>query len=47
MPYSQHRDRTCVSCIGRWILYNYATLEAHLVNYILLDLDIRSINRDE
>ena len=25
---SQTRDRTCVSCIGRWILYNWANREA-------------------
>ena len=25
---SQSRDRTCVSCIGRWILYHWATWEA-------------------
>ena len=26
---SQLRDQTCVSCIGRWILYHWATWEAH------------------
>ena len=28
---SQARDRTCVSCIGRWILYQCTTREALLV----------------
>ena len=27
---SQPRDRTCVSCIGGWILYHWATWEAQL-----------------
>ena len=27
---SWHRDRTDVSCIGRWILYHQATGEAHI-----------------
>ena len=27
---SWHRDRTDVSCIGRWILYHQATREAHI-----------------
>ena len=27
--FSQPRDRTCVSCIGRWILYHWATWETH------------------
>ena len=31
----QIRDRICVSCIGRWILYHWATWEAQL---IILDL---------
>ena len=26
---SQNKDQTCVSCIGRWILYHWATGEAH------------------
>ena len=26
---SQLRDQTCVSCTGRWILYHWATWEAH------------------
>ena len=26
---SQTRDQTCISCIGRWILYHWATREAH------------------
>ena len=25
---SQSRDQTCVSCIGKWILYHWATWEA-------------------
>ena len=25
---SQPRDRTCISCIGRWILYHWTTREA-------------------
>ena len=28
--YFQHRDRTCVSCIGRQILYHRATREVHV-----------------
>ena len=24
------RDRTCISCIGRWILYHWATREAYI-----------------
>ena len=27
---SQPRDPTCASCIGRWILYHWATREAHI-----------------
>ena len=27
---SQPRDRTCISCIGRQVLYHWATREAHL-----------------
>ena len=27
---SRTRDWTCVSCIGRWILYHWATSEAHI-----------------
>ena len=26
---SRPRDRTCVSCIGRWVLYCWASREAH------------------
>ena len=31
---SWHRDRTCVSCIGRWILYHWATREAHIFDTV-------------
>ena len=31
------RDRTCVSCIGRWILYPWAAREAHMNTLILSD----------
>ena len=31
---SQPRDQTHVSCIGRWILYHWATREAHLYNIV-------------
>ena len=27
---SQPRDQTCIFCIGRWILYHWATREAHI-----------------
>ena len=27
------RNQTCISCIGRWILYHWATWEAPLVHY--------------
>ena len=27
---SQSRDRTHISCIGRWVLYHWATMEAHI-----------------
>ena len=30
---SRPRDRTCVSCIGRWILHCWATREAHSMAY--------------
>ena len=26
---SRPRDRTCISCIGRWILYHWATWKTH------------------
>ena len=32
---SQPRDRTHVSCIGRWILYPQDTREAHFSDYIV------------
>ena len=32
--FSQPRDWTCVSCIGRWILYHWATTEARLVSAV-------------
>ena len=28
--YSQSRDWNCISCIGRWVLYHWATREAQL-----------------
>ena len=31
---SQPRDQTQVSCIGSWILYHWATREAHAINSI-------------
>ena len=27
---SQPRDQTCISCIGKWILYHWATWKAHI-----------------
>ena len=33
--YSQLRDWTCISCIGRWILYHWATREALFISYHL------------
>ena len=33
---SQLRDGTCVSCIGRWILYHWATREAHK-SYVVIE----------
>ena len=36
---SQIRERTCVSCIGRWILYHWATREA-----LAVFLFIESVN---
>ena len=42
------RDPThisCVSCIGRWILYNWATWEATMNNYMLLLLLLRRFSR--
>ena len=37
--FSRSRDRTCISCVGRQILYRQATWEAHdiliLKNYLL------------
>ena len=27
---SQSRDQTHISCIGRWVLYHWATMEAHI-----------------
>ena len=33
---SPPRDRTCVSCIGRWILYYNASWESHLFRIIYL-----------
>ena len=45
---SQIRDRTCVSCIGRWILYHWATREAPepdiLKNFLKLFDSINSCN---
>ena len=32
---SRPRDRTCVSCIGRWVLYHWATLEAPLYKSLM------------
>ena len=26
---SQPKDQTCISCIGRWIIYHWATRDAH------------------
>ena len=31
---SRPRDWTCVSCIGRWILYHWATKKAQVINII-------------
>ena len=31
---SRPRDRTCVSCIGRWILYHWVTCKARLYAYL-------------
>ena len=33
---SKPRDQTLVSCIGRWILYHWATREASWLNYYLV-----------
>ena len=35
---SRIRDWTCVSCIGRWILYHWATREAFIVVLICISL---------
>ena len=38
---SQPRDRTgfsCVSCTGRWILYGWATWEAHTGNWVVMSI---------
>ena len=32
---SRTRDRTCVPCIGRWILYHWTTRE--VPHYLILD----------
>ena len=32
---SWSRDRTCLSCTGRWILYHWATWEAQLSSFFL------------
>ena len=34
--FSQPGDQTHVSCIGRWILYRWATRDAHLINFTSL-----------
>ena len=34
--FSQPGDQTHVSCTGRWILYHWATREAHLTNFTSL-----------
>ena len=31
---SQPKDRTCISCIGRWILYHWATWETQVWCYL-------------
>ena len=33
---SQPRNQTCVSCIGRWILYHWDTREDHIYTYIYI-----------
>ena len=38
---SQPRNRTHVSCIGRWVLYHWATWEAHLKAFISLKYVLR------
>ena len=35
------RNQTCVSCIGRWILYHGANWEAHRAQESLLNLNFR------
>ena len=37
---SQPRDRTCVSCIGRWILYHWVTWEGPTMLYSSLELTL-------
>lgn len=41
---SQLRDWTRVSCIGRWILYHWATWEAQASMYIILTIYLLSFN---
>ena len=33
------RNQTCISCIGRWILYHCATWEAHLCPTLFLKME--------
>ena len=43
---SQPRDRTYVSCIGKWILYHWATGEASTILIILFNILWRVILKD-
>ena len=37
---SRPRDQTCVSCIGRWLLYHWATMETLCAPKVLLYCDL-------
>ena len=34
--FSQTSDRTCISCIGRWILYHWATRESLVLVHVVV-----------
>ena len=41
------RDQTCISCIGKWILYQWSTWEAHTCLYTFIQIQRTYITKSE